>query len=146
MRDLDPTWKTLNSVPDDQPVNLVSLGNPHFSFSEIKKLANICRGKTKNDRVAIVATCGRTTHGLASQAGLVAELEHFGVQFITDTCWCMIAEPIIPRAAKTIVTNSAKYAHYGPGLTGREFYFGSLASCIAAACRGIHAKIGPPYA
>ncbi|KAL2107476.1 hypothetical protein VUR80DRAFT_5159 [Thermomyces stellatus] len=143
LRKLESSWKTLNGAPDHQPVDLVSLGNPHFSFSEIKKLANICRGRTKNDRVAVIVTCGRATYGLASQAGLVAELERFGVQFVTDTCWCMIADPIIPRPAKTIMTNSAKYAHYGPGLTGRAFYFGSLASCVEAACQGVYVKASP---
>lgn len=32
------------------------------------------------------------------------------------------------------MTNSGKYAHYGPGLTGRGFYFGSLERCVEAAC------------
>lgn len=145
LRELDSTWKKLNSAPDNQPVDLVSLGNPHFSFSEIKKFASLCRGRKKDDRVSVVATCGRSTHGLANQAGLVAELERFGVEFVTDTCWCMIAEPIIPRAAKTIMTNSAKYAHYGPGLTGRGFYFGSLSSCVEAACQGVYVKTNSPY-
>ncbi|KAJ4375396.1 hypothetical protein N0V83_002483 [Neocucurbitaria cava] len=124
----------LNSAEAGQHVDLVSLGNPHFSFAEIRNLAHLCRGKTKQEGTAIVVTCGRSIFGLASQAGLIAELEQFGVDFITDTCWCMIDEPIIPRAAKVIMTNSAKYAHYGPGLTGKRFYFGSLANCVAAAC------------
>jgi predicted aconitase len=34
------------------------------------------------------------------------------------------------------MTNSAKFAHYGPGITRREMHFGSLAACIAAACSG----------
>lgn len=83
-----------------------------------------------------MVTCGRATYGLASQAGLIEELELFGVQFVTDTCWCMIAEPVIPTSAKVIMTNSAKYAHYGPGLTGKKFYFGSLERCVTAACSG----------
>ncbi|KAL0261810.1 hypothetical protein SLS55_003242 [Diplodia seriata] len=140
MKDLASAWDTLNSAEKGarRPVDLVSLGNPHFSFAEVKKLAQLCRDRTKDERVAVVVTCGRSTYGLASQAGLVAELERFGVQFVTDTCWCMIQEPIVPRPAKTILTNSAKYAHYGPGLTGRRFCFGSLASCVSAACEGVH--------
>jgi hypothetical protein len=38
-------------------------------------------------------------------------------------------EPLIPPFAKTFMTNSGKYAHYGPDLTGRRFYFGSIAEC-----------------
>ncbi|PTB49425.1 hypothetical protein M431DRAFT_126205 [Trichoderma harzianum CBS 226.95] len=140
LRQLESVWKTLNSAQDDSPVDLVSLGNPHFSFAEMRKLADICRGREKHHRVAIMVTCGRATYGLASQAGLVEELEQFGVQIITDTCWCMVGEPVIPRTAKVIMTNSAKYAHYGPGLTGKRFYFGSLESCVAAACDGCYDK------
>ena len=34
------------------------------------------------------------------------------------------------------MTNSGKYAHYGPGLTGRQVHFGSLSACVEAACTG----------
>lgn len=142
LQDLDTCWKNFTSVQGNQPVDLVSLGNPHFSFAEIKKLANMCRGRIKHERVAVVVTCGRSTYGLASQAGLIAELERFGIQFLTDTCWCMIIEPVIPRAAEVIMTNSAKYAHYGPGMTGRRFCFGSLEDCVETACRGTYVQNG----
>ncbi|KAF2127341.1 hypothetical protein P153DRAFT_368648 [Dothidotthia symphoricarpi CBS 119687] len=136
LKELDSCWKKFNTAQTHQAVDLVSLGNPHFSLTEVKKLASICRGRTKNKQVAVVVTCGRTTYGLANQQGLIVELEEFGVQFLTDTCWCMIVEPVIPPAAKVIMTNSAKYAHYGPGLTGRQFCFGSLTSCVETACQG----------
>ena len=143
MNELNQCWDKLNSADENQFVDLISLGNPHFSFSEIKKLAALCQGRTKHPKVAVVVTCGRAIHSLATQAGLVQALEQFGVQFITDTCWCMIAEPVIPRAAEVIMTNSGKYAHYGPGLTGRRFYFESLAACVETACRGFN-KGGKP--
>lgn len=136
LKRLAESWNQLNSASHPQPVDLVSLGNPHFSLTETRKLAELCRGRTKDDNVAITVTCGRSTYGLASQAGLIQELEAFGVQFITDTCWCMITEPIIPPSTGAIMTHSGKYAHYGPGLTGKPFYFGSLVRCVEAACGG----------
>ena len=36
----------------------------------------------------------------------------------------------------TIMTDSGKYIHYGPALTGRQLAFGSLEMCIDAACTG----------
>lgn len=139
--DIDPQalnwcWDKLNSASKHHPVDLVSLGNPHFSFAEIRKLAEFCRGRCKKDNVSVVVTCGRTSYGLACQAGLVKELERFGVDFITDTCWCMITKPTIPLSQSAIMTNSGKYAYYGPGLTGKSFHFGSLASCVEVACQG----------
>lgn len=136
---LASSWEQLNGA-DHEPVDLVSLGNPHFSFREIEKLAFLCAGRKKHPDVSVIVTCGRSTHDKANDAGLIAELERFGVKFVTDTCWCMIVDPIIPPMAKTIMTNSGKYAHYGPGLTGRRFHFGSVGSCVEAACTRFPSK------
>ncbi|KAI5457339.1 hypothetical protein BGZ63DRAFT_417078 [Mariannaea sp. PMI_226] len=103
---------------------------------EMKKLAELCRGRTKSKDVSVVITCGRAQYGLAKQAGHVEILDRFGVQFLTDTCWCSIEDPVIPKSARVIMTNSGKYIHYGPGLTGRQFCFGSLNMCVEAACSG----------
>jgi predicted aconitase len=83
-----------------------------------------------------VVTCGRTVYQQAREAGFVAALEAFGAQLLTDTCWCMLGEPIVPRDARNVMTNSGKYAHYAPGLVGRSARFGSLADCVDAACEG----------
>ncbi|KAH6895894.1 hypothetical protein B0T10DRAFT_587444 [Thelonectria olida] len=129
-------WDRFNHGSLPRQVDLISFGNPHFSLQEIKKVAQLCQGRTKHKDIAVMVTCGRAQHGLATQAGYVAELEKFGVQFLTDTCWCSIQEPVIPKSARVIMTNSGKYIHYGPGITGREFRFGSLEMCIEAACSG----------
>ena len=133
--DLLESWWELNSAEEPR-VDLVSLGNPHFSFSECARLAALCAGRRKHADTALVITCGRTIHERARDAGHVATLEAFGAQFVTDTCWCMLGEPVIPPAARTLMTNSGKYAHYAPGLVGRRVHFGSLAECVDAACSG----------
>jgi len=144
IEDLLQSWRELDSAPS-LSVDLVSFGNPHFSFSECEKLATLCRGRTKHKDVTVVVTCARATHDKVREAGILSELERFGVQFVTDTCWCMITEPVIPPTAETIMTNSGKYAHYGPGLTGRDFHFGSLAACVEAACTGVTSDGSPPW-
>lgn len=133
-----------------EKVDLVSLGNPHFSIREMRRLANICQDRNKDPSVSIVVCCGRSTYGLATQSGLIAELEAFGVQIVEDTCWCIIGEPIISQNVKVIMTNSAKYAHYGPGLTGarslryrngeRSFRFAGLEECMDAASLGLQER------
>ncbi|KAF5585096.1 DUF521 domain-containing protein [Fusarium pseudocircinatum] len=135
-KELSDCWHEFNHSSTSRQVDLISLGNPHFTLHEIKDLAILCRGKNKHADVAVIVTCGRAVHALASQAGYVKDLEAFGVQFLTDTCWCSIEEPIIPKKAKVIMTNSGKYIHYGPGLTGRQFCFGSLEMCAEAAMTG----------
>ncbi|MET0531255.1 MAG: aconitase X [Microvirga sp.] len=133
--ELQQAWEVLNTATSPE-VGLVSLGNPHFSLDECARLAALVRGRTKSADVAVVVTCGRAVHEAASQAGYVAVAEAFGVQFVTDTCWCMLGEPVIPPAVRTLMTNSGKYAHYAPGLVGRGVWFGSMAACVEVACSG----------
>jgi predicted aconitase len=129
-------WDEFNHGSEPRKVDLIFLGNPHFSFHEIKELASLFRGKTKHTDIVVMVTCGRTVHSLASQAGYVGELEKFGVRFLTDTCWCSIEEPVIPKSVRVIKTNLGKYIHYGPGLTSRQFCFGSMEMCAEAAITG----------
>jgi len=134
--DLLHSWRELNSAQSPE-VDAVTLGNPHFSLSECATLARLCQGLRKRDNLAIVITCGRATLERAQQAGYVATLEDFGVLFVTDTCWCMLGEPVIPPSARNLMTNSGKSAHYAPGLVGRRVHFASLAECVESACTGL---------
>lgn len=134
-QDLLASWRELNSA-DSPELGLVSLGNPHFSLSECARLAGLCAGRHKHPEVALVITLGRHVHEQARQAGHVAVLEAFGAQFVTDTCWCMVGEPLLPPSTRALMTNSGKYAHYAPGLVGRRVHFAGLAACVEAACSG----------
>uniref|UniRef100_A0A7C1X5G4 DUF521 domain-containing protein n=1 Tax=Pseudomonas graminis TaxID=158627 RepID=A0A7C1X5G4_9PSED len=134
--DLLHSWRELNSAQTPE-VDAVTLGNPHFSLSECATLAHLCGNQRKHENVAIVITCGRATLDRAQQAGYVETLENFGVQFVTDTCWCMLGEPVIPPTARNLMTNSGKYAHYAPGLVGRRVHFASLAECVNSAITGV---------
>ena len=116
-------------------IDLVALGNPHFSAEECRTLARLCAGRRKRADVAVVVTMGRAEHERALESGDVAALERFGVRFVTDTCWCMLREPLVPPSTRALMTNSAKYAHYAPGLVGRRVRFGGLADCVEAASR-----------
>ncbi|MFC3941029.1 hypothetical protein CCU68_33525 [Pseudomonas gingeri NCPPB 3146 = LMG 5327] len=132
-QDLLGSWRELNSAREPR-VDVVSLGNPHFSLSEFAHLARLCRGRHKHPDVVLAITCGRAVLEQARTAGHIAAIEAFGATLITDTCWCMVGEPVIPPAARTLMTNSGKYAHYAPGLVGRTVHFASLAECVDSAC------------
>jgi predicted aconitase/predicted aconitase with swiveling domain len=133
LKDLLVSWRELNSARDNR-VDVVSLGNPHFSLSEFAHLARLCLGRRKHPDVVLAITCGRTVLEQARDAGYIAVIEAFGATLVTDTCWCMLGEPVIPPGAKTLMTNSGKYAHYAPGLVGRKVHFASIKECVDAAC------------
>ena len=133
--ELQRGWKDLNTATERR-IGLVSFGNPHLSLNECRRLAALMDRRTKAPEVAVIVTCGRDVHDAASKAGYVAAIEAFGTKFITDTCWCMLGEPVVPPNARTLMTNSAKYAHYAPGLVGRGVRLGSMAGCVDAATTG----------
>jgi predicted aconitase/predicted aconitase with swiveling domain len=133
LKDLLHSWRKLNSARENR-VDVVSLGNPHFSFSEFAHLARLCRNRVKHPDVVLAITCGRAVLEQAREAGHISVIEAFGATLVTDTCWCMLGEPVIPLDAKTLMTNSGKYAHYAPGLVGRKVHFANLAECVDAAC------------
>ena len=130
------SWQELNSARDSE-VRMISLGNPHFSLSEFSRLADLCEGRDKHPHVVLAITCGRAVLEQARTAGHLAVIQGFGATLITDTCWCMLGEPVIPVDARSLMTNSGKYAHYAPGLVGRSVHFASLAECVDSACNGI---------
>ncbi|MCZ4320482.1 aconitase family protein [Pseudomonas anguilliseptica] len=138
------SWRGLNSA-ESAEVSLVALGNPHCSATELARLAELCEGHHSHPDTTLVVTCGRAVHEQAAAAGHVATLERFGARLITDTCWCMLGEPVVPPGARTLMTNSGKYAHYAPGLVGRQVHFGSLAACVEAACSGRNARAVPAW-
>jgi hypothetical protein len=135
LQDLAETWEELN-IARTPEVDLVSLGNPHFSLTEMAALAGLCAGRRIADGVQLIVTCGRDVFAQAQAAGFIDTVRGFGGAVLTDTCWCFIGAPVVRPSVRTIATNSGKYAHYGPPATGKAFHFASLARCVDAACTG----------
>ncbi len=132
--DLARVWSDLN--PGPQQIDLVAFGSPHFSLTECQALADLATGR-RADGTAVIVTVGRAVLAKASADGTRQRLEAFGAQMIPDLCWCSITEPILPPNARTLMTNSGKFAHCAPGLSGRAVRFGSLADCVSAAQTGM---------
>ncbi|WP_136684445.1 cis-3-hydroxy-L-proline dehydratase [Falsirhodobacter xinxiangensis] len=130
--DLAAAWQQFNRGPE--AVDLVALGSPHFSITECRAMAALVRGRRATVRT--IVTCGRDVIAAARHDGTLAALEAFGATVIPDICWCSISEPVFPPEARSLMTNSGKYAHYAPGLSGRAVRFGSLADCVTAAATG----------
>ena len=145
-------WRNLNSKNDDDDeeendgrVDLVALGNPHFSLTEMESLRELCEQKRVHKKVSFIVTTARDILE-ATPDQTLHSLEEFGVKFVTDTCWCMLEEPVIPIDPSSVVmTNSAKYAHYGPGLVNRNFRFGNLSACVDAGVAGSMKRIVPDW-
>ncbi|MFN4170447.1 MAG: aconitase X [Pseudorhodobacter sp.] len=139
--DMAAGWRTLNDGPET--VELVAIGSPHASILECRALADALAGQRV--AVATIVTAGRAVIGQARAEGTLARLDAAGVQVLPDLCWCSISEPVFPPGTRALMTNSGKYAHYGPGLSGRAVRFGGLAACAGAAVTGHAPRTLPPW-
>ncbi len=120
--------------PKGFPLDLVLLGSPHFSLAEFRQLARLLDGPTRHPGVRFLVTTSRIVASLAEQAGLLERLRRFGGQITVDTC--PLATPMLPPEIRTLMTNSAKYAYYVPGLLNTQVIYGSLADCVRSAVEG----------
>ncbi|MCR6500575.1 aconitase X [Shinella sp. CPCC 101442] len=130
--DMIDVWTMFNDGPAE--VELVAIGSPHASASECRALADALGGRKRHKDVTVIVTAGRDI--MAESGDVLTRLRESGVQVLPDLCWCSISEPVFPTKTRTLITNSGKYAHYGPGLSGRTVRFGNLADCIEATLTG----------
>lgn len=129
---LAAAWQALNAGPET--VELVAIGSPHASATECRALADALSGTPVT--TPTIVTLGRDVLDAITRDGTARRLTDAGVRLIPDLCWCSISEPVFPPDTRAVITNSGKYAHYGPGLSGRALRFGSLADCVHAARTG----------
>jgi predicted aconitase len=130
---LRTAWRELTTA-NGQKLDLVVLGSPHFSLAEFKQLAPLIEGQRVHPDVKFLVTSSRAMTVLAQKAGYLAPLEAFGGKVTVDTC--ILASPMLPPEIKRLMTNSAKYAYYAPGMLKVEITFGSLADCVRSAVEG----------
>ncbi|SEL33166.1 predicted aconitase subunit 1 [Bosea lupini] len=133
--DLAAGWRKLSEGPSS--VDLVAIGSPHASLDECREFAARLDGRSVAATLSVIITAGREVVAAAEVDGTLARLARSGVAIIPDLCWCSITRPVFPEQAKVVLTNSGKYAHYGPGLSGCAVRLGTLDDCIEAALTGI---------
>ncbi len=122
------------TTANGEPLDLVVLGSPHFSLAEFRQLVPLLVGKKCHPTVRFLVTTSRMMSLLAQKAGLLDPLEAFGGRVTVDTC--ILTSPMLPASVKTLMTNSAKYAYYSPGLLQMQTVFGSLEDCVQSAVTG----------
>ena len=117
-----------------EKLNMVVLGSPHFSLAEFKQLAPLVAGKTRHPDVQFLVTSSRAMAALADRAGFLQPLQQFGGKITVDTC--LLTSPMLPPNINILMTNSAKYAYYSPGLLKTQVVFGTLEDCVNSAVSG----------
>lgn len=115
-------------------LDMVVLGSPHFSLAEFRQLAPLVEGKHRHPGVQFLVTTSRIMCAQAQETGALAPIQSFGARITVDTC--ILATPMLPKSIQVLMTNSAKYAYYAPGLLATQVVFGSMADCVQSAVEG----------
>jgi predicted aconitase len=130
---LDPGYTVMDADPDLRQIDLVTIGCPHASLSEIEQIAGMVQGQ----RVAtqLWVTTARITRDRAREAGWVQAIEAAGGQVVADTC--AVVAPVRSIGITTMATNAGKMACYAPAHSKVKMRYGSLEQCVAAAVTGV---------
>lgn len=116
---------------ESDDVDFVSLGCPHASISEIKRIASMLEGKKVKTEFWICTA--RQTKRLADEIGYTKIIEDAGAKVAADTC--MAVAPLKGRF-KVLATDSAKACYYGRGSNNFKTKIGSMEQCVNAAVTG----------
>ena len=127
-----------------EAIDAVSIGTPHCSLTEITQLAHLLDGRRIDPTVDFYACTGRTVLAQAMAEGIGQSCERAGVQFVTDTCTYIT--PVLRAGHRTVMTNSAKWAHYAPGNLDVKVVLASLSECVDTACQGKAVRSDPVWA
>jgi predicted aconitase len=119
----------------DERLDVVAFGSPHCSFAEGRHLAELMAGQRASPGVDVFITTSRAVKQLLERTGDLATLEAFGATVTADTC--IVVAPLVRQQARVLMTNSAKYAHYAPGLLGVQSVFAATPDCVSSAIAGM---------
>ncbi len=130
---LEQSWQELTTT-DSEAIDMVILGSPHFSLAEFEALTPLLEGQRCSPHVEFLVTTSRGMRMFAERAGHIEKLKQFGGKITVDTC--ILTSPMLSEKTRALMTNSAKYAYYSPGLLNTSVVYGRLEDCVASAVAG----------
>ena len=117
------------------PLRAIALGTPHFSFTEFERLLDLLANRPVAGGIDFYLTTSRHVFEQADAQGWTDRLADAGVRIITDTCTYF--SPVINNLQGKVMTNSAKWAYYAPGMLPVQAVIGSLRECVESAVSGV---------
>ncbi len=119
-------------LEEGEPVAAVCLGTPHFSMAEFRSLARQLPGRESS--VEFYVSTSREIASEIEAEPWFAHLADFGVTIVVDTCTYLA--PVVRAGDGAVLTNSGKWAHYGPGNLRRRTGLMEVARCLRCAEAG----------
>jgi predicted aconitase len=128
---IEQTVGELTTASPCQP-DMVYLGCPHCSLSELKRIAQRVDGKRVRRGTEFWVCTSRHTKRLAREH--VNKIEQAGGHVLDGVC--TVVSWTEELGVRTIMTNSAKTAYYAPTLNRAETELAPLQDCLRAALQG----------
>jgi predicted aconitase len=127
LADLRAAREDLSRVPGGAEIGAVSVGTPHASEAELRRLAELVADESP--RIPFFVNTSRAQ--LAAVGSVASDLADAGVTVVTDTCTYIT--PILHGVAGPVMTDSGKWAWYAPSNLGFDVALGSLEECVRSA-------------
>lgn len=133
LADLKATYRLLTSATSDK-VDIVHVGCPHLTYSEIHQIARLIEGKRVNGNVHFWVQTDTPSYYMAYHYGDAQVIEKAGGKIYHSTCFGF--HPLREWGNDlTIATNSFKNVKLFGG-QGQGWFFGTLPDLINAAVTG----------
>ncbi|MFQ6134288.1 MAG: aconitase X [Nitrososphaerales archaeon] len=131
--DLASSYGELSTFQSGE-VDVVAIGCPHASLSEMRKVAGLIKGKkvAENTKLWVFTSVGAKL--MAERFGYLGDIVKAGGKVYTDCC--MVVAPVEEFGFKTMAVNSAKAAIYGPSASKVGVIFGTTGRCVDIAVKG----------
>jgi predicted aconitase len=125
-RDIEEAVESLCTTTEKP--DLIYIGCPHCSLNEIQKVATLLKGKKVRKEVKLWVCTSRYVKEKAKR--YARQLEKAGGHVLCNTC--AVVTWIEKLGVQTVMTNSAKTAHYAPTLNNVNVTLAPLDQCIEA--------------
>jgi len=129
---LASAYAVMDANPETVAIDLVTIGCPHASYTEIERVAQRLRGHRLATRLWV--TTSQIVRERAARDGWVQIIEAAGGEVVADTC--AVVAPIRQLGIRRMATNAGKMACYAPMHSRVEMRYGDLEQCLEAALTG----------
>jgi len=109
----------------------IILGCPHYSLDELQLIAKYLKDKKIKPQIRLLIFINKATKLLAEEQGYIEIIEKAGGEILTGTCLLHFHRNAVNF--NTIMTDSAKMAHYAPNIHKLNVIFNDLKSCLKVA-------------
>lgn len=126
--------EALLCTAENEQLDWVGFGCPHFSYAEFTELVECIADKKINSDIAFSVFTSRKILHRVENTGILDKLTNAGIEVYTDGCLLLYPQSLKPSG--TMMTNSAKAANYIFSQAGYKVAYGSIRECVKSAVAG----------